>query len=128
MSLLLLTNEIPGNGPLSYRDLTAIALLLNEEIAVGVHGGSAIKTGQDLIVRLKQDATSVSFAVSGIGGQNHVALGLVAAPTGIDVARLKMIGFAGSGDAVTAVIGGPRGAPPGPALAPCGGRRRPARA
>ena len=106
MSPLLLTNEIAGNSPLSYRDLTSIALLLNEEIAVGVYGGSAIKTGQDLIFRLTQDAASVSFAVSGIGGQNHMALGLVAAPSGIDVARLKMIGFAGSGDAVTAVIGG----------------------
>jgi len=106
MSPLLLTNEISGNSPLSYRDLTSVALLLNEEIALGVYGGSAIKTGEDLIVRLKHDPTSVSFAVSGIGGQNHMALGLVAAPTGVDVARLKMIGFAGSADAVTAVIGG----------------------
>jgi putative tricarboxylic transport membrane protein len=48
----------------------------------------------------------VSFAVSGIGGQNHIALGLVASPAGIDVAKLKMIGFAGSADSITAVIGG----------------------
>jgi putative tricarboxylic transport membrane protein len=106
MSPLLLTNEISGNSPLSYRDFTAIALLVNEEIAFAVYGGSPIRTGRDFIARLKQDPTSVSFAVSGIGGQNHVALGLAAAPAGIDVARLKMIGFAGSGDAVTAVIGG----------------------
>ena len=44
--------------------------------------------------------------MSGIGGQNHIALGLVAAPAGVDVAKLKMIGFAGSSDSITAVIGG----------------------
>ena len=106
MSPLLLTNEIAGNSPLSYRDVTSVALLLNEEIALGVYAGSTIKSGQELISRLKGDPTSVSFAVSGIGGQNHLALGLVAAPTGVDIARLKMIAFAGSSDSVTAVIGG----------------------
>ncbi len=106
MSTLMLTNEISGNSPLSYRDFTPIAILLNEEIAIGVYGGSPIKTGRDLLAKLKQDAASVSFAVSGIGGQNHIALGLVASPAGVDVAKLKMIGFAGSADSITAVIGG----------------------
>jgi len=106
MSTLMLTNEISGNSPLSYRDFTPLAVLLNEEIAIGVYGGSPIKTGSELLARLKADATSVSFAVSGIGGQNHIALGLVAAPAGVDVAKLKMIGFAGSSDSITAVIGG----------------------
>ncbi len=106
MSTLMLTNEISGNSPLSYRDFTPLAILLNEEIAIGVYGGSPIKTGRDLLARLKQDPGSVSFAVSGIGGQNHIALGLVAAPAGVDVAKLKMIGFAGSADSITAVIGG----------------------
>jgi putative tricarboxylic transport membrane protein len=106
MSTLMLTNEISGNSPLSYRDFTPLAILLNEEIAIGVYGGSPIKTGRDLLARLKQDPASVSFAVSGIGGQNHIALGLVASPAGVDVAKLKMIGFAGSADSITAVIGG----------------------
>jgi putative tricarboxylic transport membrane protein len=106
MSTLMLTNEISGNSPLSYRDFTPLAVLLNEEIAIGVYAGSPIKTGGELLAKLKQDPTSVSFAVSGIGGQNHIALGLVAARAGVDVARLKMIGFAGSADSITAVIGG----------------------
>jgi putative tricarboxylic transport membrane protein len=106
MSTLMLTNEISGNSPLSYRDFTPLAILLNEEIAIGVYGGSAIKTGRDLLAKLRQDPASVSFAVSGIGGQNHIALGLVASPAGVDVAKLKMIGFAGSADSITAVIGG----------------------
>ena len=88
MSTLMLTNEISGNSPLSYRDFTPLAILLNEEIAIGVYGGSAIKTGRDLIAKLKQDPASVSFAVSGIGGQNHIALGLVAAPASLIAAQV----------------------------------------
>src|SRR5229473_1172055 len=65
VEIIVGTDPGSGNDPLSYRDLTSVALLLNEEIALGVYGGSAIKTGQDLIARLKQDPTSVSFAVSG---------------------------------------------------------------
>jgi putative tricarboxylic transport membrane protein len=107
MSPLLLTNKITGNMELSYRDVTPLALLEDEEIAFAVYTDSTIKTGRDLIARLQHDPSSVSMGVSGIGGQNHVALALVAqAAGGIELAKLKVISFAGSGDVTTAVIGG----------------------
>lgn len=107
ISPLLLTNKIVGNQAMSYRDTTPLALLEDEEIVFAVYGKSTIKSGKDFIERLQKDPTSVSVGVSGIGGQNHVALALVAQAAGnIDVAKLKVIGFAGSGDVTTAVIGG----------------------
>lgn len=107
MSPLLLTNKITGNMEMSYRDTTPLALLMNEEIAFAVYSGSTIKTGKDFIARLQKDPASVSVGVSGIGGQNHVALALVAqAAGGIDPTKLKVVSFAGSGDVVTSVIGG----------------------
>src|SRR6267154_2577747 len=107
MSPLLLTNKITGNMDLSYRDVTPLALLEDEEIAFAVFADSAIKTGGDFIARLRHDPSSVSIGVSGIGGQNHVALALVAqAAGGIDLVKLKVVSFAGSGDVTTAVIGG----------------------
>jgi putative tricarboxylic transport membrane protein len=107
MSPLLLTNKITGNMELSYHDVTPLALLEDEEIAFAVHTDSTIKTGRDFIARLQHDPSSVSIGVSGIGGQNHVALALVAqAAGGIDLPKLKVISFAGSGDVTTAVIGG----------------------
>jgi putative tricarboxylic transport membrane protein len=107
MSPLLLTNKITGNMDLSYRDVTPLALLEDEEIGFAVYTDSAIKTGRDFIARLQHDPSSVSIGVSGIGGQNHVALALVAqAAGGIDLAKLKVISFAGSGDVTTSVIGG----------------------
>ncbi|HLH95806.1 MAG TPA: tripartite tricarboxylate transporter substrate binding protein [Xanthobacteraceae bacterium] len=107
MSPLLLTNRIAGNMDLSYGDVTPLALLEDEEIAFAVYTDSTIKTGGDFIARLRHDPSSVSVGVSGIGGQNHVALALVAgAAGGIDLTKLKVVSFAGSGDVVTSVIGG----------------------
>jgi putative tricarboxylic transport membrane protein len=107
MSPLLLTNKITGNMDLSYRDVTPLALLEDEEIAFAVYADSTIKTGKDFIAKLQHDPSSVSVGVSGIGGQNHVALALVAqAAGGIELAKMKVVSFAGSGDVTTAVIGG----------------------
>ena len=107
MSPLLLTNKITGNMDLSYRDVTPLALLEDEEIAFAVYADSPIKTGKDFIAKLQHDPTSVSVGVSGIGGQNHVALALVAqAASGIELPKIKVVSFAGSGDVTTAVIGG----------------------
>jgi putative tricarboxylic transport membrane protein len=107
ISPLLLTNNITGNMELSYRDVAPLALLEDEEIAFAVYNDSAIKTGKDFIDKLQHDPSSISVGVSGIGGQNHVALALVAQAAGdIDVAKLKVISFAGSGDVTTSVMGG----------------------
>ncbi len=107
MSPLLLTNNITGNMALSYRDTTPLALLEDEEIVLAVYSGSPIQNGHDLVAQLRKDPSSVSVGVSGIGGQNHLALALMAeAAGGIDITKLKVIGFAGSGDVTTAVIGG----------------------
>jgi putative tricarboxylic transport membrane protein len=107
MSPLLLTNKITGNMDLSYRDVTPLTLLEDEEIAFAVYADSTIKDGKDFIARLQHDPSSISVGVSGIGGQNHVALALVAQAAGrIELARLKVVSFAGSGDVTTSVIGG----------------------
>jgi putative tricarboxylic transport membrane protein len=106
ISPLLLSNNLTGNSPLSFHDMTPVAVLEDEEIAFAVFSGSTIKTGADFIAKLKQDPSSVSVGVSGIGGQNHIALALVAAANGIVPTKLKVVSFSGSGDVVTAVIGG----------------------
>ena len=107
ISPLLLTDHLSGNMAMSYRDVTPLGLLLDEQIVTAVYAGLPIKTGQELIAKLRADPSSVSFGVSGVGGQNHLALALMAqAAGGIDVTKLKVVGFAGSGDVATAVIGG----------------------
>jgi putative tricarboxylic transport membrane protein len=103
---LLLSDNLSGNTAMSFRDFTPLAVLLNEEIVFAVNPASPIKTGKDFIDRLKQDPTSLSVSLSGIGGQNHIALGLVAQAGGADPSRLKVVGFQGGAEAVTAALGG----------------------
>jgi putative tricarboxylic transport membrane protein len=103
---LLLSDNLSGNTAMSFRDFTPLAVLLNEEIVFAVNPASPIKTGRDFIERLKQDPTSVSVSISGIGGQNHIALGLVAQAGGADASRLKVVGFQGGAESVTAALGG----------------------
>jgi putative tricarboxylic transport membrane protein len=103
---LLLSDNLSGNTAMSFRDFTPLAVLLSEDIVFAVNPASPINTGKDFIDRLKQDPTSVSVAISGIGGQNHIALGLVAQAGGADASRLKVVGFQGGAEAVTAVLGG----------------------
>ncbi|HEY4407029.1 MAG TPA: tripartite tricarboxylate transporter substrate binding protein [Xanthobacteraceae bacterium] len=102
---LLLSDNLSGNTTISYKDFTPLAVLLNEEIVFAVNPASPIKTGKDFIDRLKQDPSSVSVSISGIGGQNHIALGLVAQAGGADASKLKVVGFQGGAEAVTAVLG-----------------------
>jgi putative tricarboxylic transport membrane protein len=103
---LLLSDNLSGNAAMSFKDFTPLAVLLNEEIVFAVNPASPIKTGKDFIDRLKQDPASVSVSISGIGGQNHIALGLVAQAGGADASRLKVVGFQGGAEAVTATLGG----------------------
>jgi putative tricarboxylic transport membrane protein len=106
MSPVLLTNNITGANPLSYKDLVPLSILVREDIAMAVSSDSTIKSGADLLARLKDDPTSVSIGLSGVGGQNHLTVGLVAQTAGVDITKLKIVGFDGSSDVVTAVLGG----------------------
>jgi putative tricarboxylic transport membrane protein len=112
---LLLSDNLSGNTAMSFKDFTPLAVLLSEEIVFAVNPASPIKTGRDFIDRLRRDPGSVSVAISGIGGQNHIALGLVAQAGGADASRLKVVGFQGGAEAVTAALGEHVDATVGPA-------------
>ncbi len=103
---LLLTNYITHTITFDPHDLTPLCILLGEEIVTAVSSASPIRTGSDFAVALQKDPASLSIALSGIGGQNHVTIGLVGKAVGADISKLKVVGFDGSGEAVTAALGG----------------------
>jgi putative tricarboxylic transport membrane protein len=103
----LLTNHITGKSALSYTDFTPLAMLISEYTAFAVSSGSTIKTGKDLLERLRADPRSVSVAIStSLGGGNHVAIGKVGKAAGVDISKLRLVVYNATGDAITAVIGG----------------------
>jgi len=103
----LITNYIIGSSKFGYADFTPIAILYSEYIGYAVNTESRIKSGKDLIERLKKDPESVTFAFgTSRGNANHIAIAHVAKVAGVDVKRLKVVIFKSSIDAATALMGG----------------------
>ena len=102
----VITNRIMGSNPLSYQDFTPLAMLADEHIAFVVSANSPLKTGRDLLERLKKDPGAVSMALaSALGNANHIAVCLVGKAVGADSKRFKIAVFNSSGESITAVLG-----------------------
>ena len=69
----LLTNHLMGSSPLTYTDFTLIASLFNEYTVFAVNAASPIRTGKDLIERLRKDPKSVTIGFASIGGASHLS-------------------------------------------------------
>lgn len=106
-SAVLLTSHIAGSSPFNYTDFTPIAQLNSEYVAFAVKSDSPLKSGADLIARLKKDAGSLSIAVgTSVGGANHIAAALVTKAAGGDIKKLRTVVFKSSAESATALLGG----------------------
>jgi putative tricarboxylic transport membrane protein len=103
----LLTNHITGASKLHHGDLTAIASLFNDYTAFAVNADSPIKTGKDLVERLRKDPKSVTIGFSPLlGSHNHIAAGLLMKAIGGAARDLKVVAYKGSADAIPNLMGG----------------------
>jgi putative tricarboxylic transport membrane protein len=103
----LLTSHIVGRVPTTYTGVTPISLLAQEYVAFGVPAASPIKSGKELLARLKQDPASISLAIgAAVGNQNHIAVALVAKAAGANPRQLKTVIFKSGGETMTAILGG----------------------
>lgn len=107
VSPTLLSGTIMGRSTVSYTDFTPIILLWNDYVVFGVNAGSPIKTGKDLVERLKKDpqAITIGFA-SAFGNHHHTTAGLLTKAIGGNARDLKVVVFKGASEAVPAVLGG----------------------
>jgi putative tricarboxylic transport membrane protein len=102
----LLTNHISGSGP-SYTEFTPISFLFGEYIAVTVKPDSPLKSGRDIVERLKKDSGSLTFGIAtSLGNPNHQAVATALRDAGIDIKKLKNVIFPSGGAASTAMMGG----------------------
>jgi putative tricarboxylic transport membrane protein len=68
----VLTTHAMGRSIARYTQLTPRANLLGEYIGVAVKANSPIRSGRDLIERMKKDPTSVSFGIAtSVSNTNH---------------------------------------------------------
>lgn len=95
-------------GRYDYTDLTPLAILFGEYIGIAVKADSTIKSGRDLIERLKKDPTAhtVGLAAGGMGSTNHQGLASALKSAGIDVRKTRNVSFNSGAQAITALLGG----------------------
>jgi putative tricarboxylic transport membrane protein len=99
-----LGSQITGLSAVSRTDVTPVAQMGADYVVFVVHADSPMKTGKDLLERLRTDTASVTIAIAGI--HNRIAAAIVAKAAGADVRRLKLVSFNGSPEMVAALLGG----------------------
>jgi putative tricarboxylic transport membrane protein len=103
----LVVSDVMGRLPFPYTDLTPIAHLMDEYIGVAVKADSPIKSGRDLLDRLKKDPAAHSVAVAtALGNANHQAVAAAMKANGIDPRKARTVIFNSGGAAMTALLGG----------------------
>jgi len=102
----LVTNRIVGSNPITYSDVTPLALLTSEYIGMSVRSDSPVKDGRDLVARLRADPEALSFAITNRASGNHIAAGMVLKAAGVDLRRVRFVSFKGAAETTTAALGG----------------------
>lgn len=103
----LMTAHLMGRSKVTYTDYTTLAILYGEYMTLAVRPDSPIKSARDMAERLKRDPQSLTIAIGiGIGGTNHISVGLVTKAMGVDVRKLKTVVFQTNAQGITGVMGG----------------------
>lgn len=101
------TNHLLGVSTLGYNDFTPLCILSGEYIGFAVNADGPIKSGRDLLARLRKSPESVSFAFgTSRGNSNHIAASKIMRAAGGDLSKLKVVIYKSSIDATTALMGG----------------------
>jgi putative tricarboxylic transport membrane protein len=98
----ILTNA----SPVSLADVTPVARLTGEAVAIAVPTASDIQTIQQLVDKMKADPGAVSWGGGSAGGVDHITVGLLAKAAGIDPTKINYVAFSGGGEALAAILGG----------------------
>ncbi len=103
---LLLIN-LTGQTPLSYKNVTPIAMLINDFGAFAVPKGSKYRSAKEVFEALKKDPKSVKIGgTSSMGSMDHIQFLVAARAAGVkDLKGIQYIAFQG-GEGLAAVMGG----------------------
>lgn len=102
----LITNAIAGSGP-NHAEFTPLVHLFGEYVSVTVRPDSPLRTGKDLIDRLKKDPGALSFGIAAsLGSPNHQGVAAALKEAGVDIRKMRVVIFPSGGAASTAMLGG----------------------
>ncbi len=103
----LLSNKIIGRSPITYSDMTPIAMVTDDIMALAVSADSPIKSVGDLIKAFKSNPKSIGIALgSSRGSTTEFLVAKIAQAAGVDPRALKAVTFKGSKTSITNLLGG----------------------
>ena len=103
----VLTTHAMGRTVAPYTELTPITHMFGEYIGVAVKMDSPVKSGRDLIERLKKDPASLSFGIAtSLGNTNHQGAAGALKASGVDIKKTRNVVFQSGALAITAMLGG----------------------
>src|SRR5687767_8071118 len=102
----MINGHILGTSAFNYSDFTPIASLFNDYIAFSVNAASPLRTGNDLIERLKKDPKSLTIGIISIGSGAHVSALLLNKAIGGNARDLKVVSFKAGTEVITNLLGG----------------------
>lgn len=104
---LVMVGAIAANRPdVDLTDVTPIAELTTEPLAIVVPEDSDIEDVAGLLAAMERNIGAVSWAGGSAGGAEQILAGLVAQAAGLDASRVTYIAHSGGGEAVATLLSG----------------------
>ncbi len=101
----ILTNRMLNPSAHDYRDFTPLALLGMQYLVIATRVDAPLKSGRELMERLKRDPGSLTFGVNSAGSNLHMFVAALAQAAGVDPKKTKVVVFQGA-ELMTAALGG----------------------
>jgi putative tricarboxylic transport membrane protein len=93
-----------NKSPVKLNQVTPIATLTSESLAIAVSSQSKYQNLQQLIKDFKSEPTAISWGGGAVGGTDHILVGLIAKETGVNSQQINYIAHAGGGEALAAIL------------------------
>lgn len=95
---------ITNNSPVTLEEVTPIASLTTEYLAVVVPSGSDYESFEDLVADFEEDPRSISWGGGSAGGSDHQLVALIAQAAGVDPGDVNYVAHAGGGEALASLL------------------------
>ncbi|MGV6871284.1 Bug family tripartite tricarboxylate transporter substrate binding protein [Pseudochelatococcus sp. B33] len=98
---------VANKSAITLSDVTPIARLTGEPVAIVVQANSPIQSIADIVAKLKEDVKSISWIGGSEGGVDHITAGLITKYAGAPASKIRYTGFSGGGEAISAIFEDP---------------------
>jgi putative tricarboxylic transport membrane protein len=106
ISHTFLTIKLTGQSKMDWRDLTPLGILFKETHVTAVGADSSLKSGKDLLDRMRADPSSLSYGFFGNAGNHlHLAAAIPLKAAGVDIRKMTTTPFRSGPEAMISAMG-----------------------